>query len=462
MTATDAEASWRPDPIEAITTGVVAAVVSLAAVVPAVRSALGDLAFFLLEIVSRVLDNPPGLIVGGYVVLTAAAIGLEPFRRRIPREALPVWLLLCSLAVLGQGYLVVLALKLQPAWLIGAAVLGAAWGWRSRTKPRSTVLPAAPVVALFVVLHLAVEGTAGHILTPWMHGISSTLAGWSTSSAVAWWGVVLLIVAAPVALASWSMSRLGVRPIGWLHPDPRRLVQTLTIPSLLALAVVGAHYGTAVWACPPSDADGIRRLSARAGAFDLQTSAGGTLLLASLREERELLLIELPTGRERTTSTVSPADSMFARTEPETLVPLDDGRFAVLLASSATEQGNHLAILDPITMTLSEPLKVRGVSDLVRDGRDGVWISTEYAGKLARIDPASGRELLAFDVRGAETNKVVVEAATGQAWSVGLWRDSWLRRIDLSTGREVGRVELGTHQWDMALSAQHRRCSSPA
>ena len=448
---------WRPDRIRATTTGLALALLAAAALVPAVGGLARASGFWLVEVVGRLIDRPTWLLVATYGVLGLAALGLELRRGRLPRAALPSWMLLCCLALLGQGYLLAFALALHPAWLVGAVLAGLVGGAAARGRPRSPLLPAAPIVTLFVVLHLLVEGAAGHVLTPWLHAVSATLAGWSRHTPLLYWPVAAVLALGPAALAGYVLGRKGLPPVDWLHPDPRRLVDALAVPSLAALTVVAGHYTTAVWSCPPADAPGLTLVSPSAGAFDLAVTEGGQYLVASLREPQELLVVELETGEERRLDTRRPEDGVFDRTEPEILLALPDGRVLVLLASSDSEQGNHLALFDPSGLRLAAPLPARGVSDLVGDGAGGVWVSTEFTGLLARLDLDTGaveRELR-LDGR-AETNKIVVEAASGRAWSTGLWFDHELRMVDLNAGHELQAVELGTHQWDMALSRQHR------
>ncbi len=452
MTKTEPGRGWKPDRWEAASALSLVVLALAVAASPALASGVRSLGFDLLEVIGRVLDRPTGLVVAGYAVAVLAALGID-LRPALPRSLLPTQLLVCGLALLGQGYVLALAALLRPGWLVAA--LGAAAGAALTIRPLPLPARPAPVLCLFVFLHVLVEGAAGHILTPWLHAVSAAAAGLSRHRALYLLGVAAPAVLAPAGLGVWALRR-GLRPRLWPHLDPRVAVDRLALPSLAALAVVGLHYATTVWGCPPGDAAGLRLVSPSPGAFDLEVSADGRRLLASRREERELLLIDLDSGLARRTSTARSGDSAFDRTEPETLLALPDGGFLVLLASSDSEQGNGLARLDPEAGTLGPWLAARGVSDVVDDGAGGVWISTEFAGRMVQIDPGTGAARQRIDVGGAETNKILVDAASGSAWSVGLWRDAWLRRVDLGGGRQAGAALLGTHQWDVALSVPHR------
>jgi WD40 repeat protein len=236
----------------------------------------------------------------------------------------------------------------------------------------------------------------------------------------------------------------------------------VSLPALLALSVVAVHYGAYVTHCPtPDDRERIL-LSDEGGVFDLAPSTDGRFLAVSHREARFVELIDLRDGSRRQVGTAQPSDTLFDRTEPETLLALPDGSFLLLAASSDTEQGNLLTHLDPVSGRLSPPLAARGISDVVGDGKGGVWISSEFDGRLARLDPTSGDAPVQLQLPGgAETNKVIVDASSGRAWSVGLWTDPMLRAIDLANGRQINAVHLGTHQWDLALSSSLRRLFVP-
>ncbi|MCP4868147.1 MAG: hypothetical protein GY898_05465 [Proteobacteria bacterium] len=461
-----------PTRTEAAATAALAAALVGVVASPAFASWVKDLAFVMLEVIGRVLDRPTSLVVFGYGVVVAAALAIElRGSRPLRRELIPTHLVVCLLALLGQGYLFLLAAQLRLTWLLialpvfllGAAFLAPEKGIAPYLTPPPAPgsgtdifpFPAAPIVTVFVVLHVLVEGAAGHILTPWLHAVSDLAARISRIPVLYWPLVVVPSVLGPAALGWWGLKR-GLRPVSWPHFDPRRLVDFAAIPSLAALAVVGLHYTTTMWGCPPADAPGLTRLSTASGAFDLEVSADGSKLLASRREPRELLLVDLASGSTRTASTARPTDSLFDRTEPETLLALEDGRFLVLLASSDSEQGNGLAVFDPDSLALGERLAARGVSDVVSDGDGGVWISMEFAGRLIQIDPTTGEELERLDLGRAETNSIIVEASSDSAWSAGLWMDSYLRRVDLRSGQEVAWGEVGTHQWDLALSSSER------
>ncbi|MEE2828314.1 MAG: WD40 repeat domain-containing protein [Myxococcota bacterium] len=440
----------------------------LALLVPFVGSLLGDIAWFLLEIVGRILDRPTWLVVLGYALVGLSALGLERRRRQLGR-LLPLWQILCFVGLLGQGYVLALAWMLRPTWLLVAivALVGLAIGLRSfgsgdREAAGNSLQPLAPIVGLFVLIHLLVEGVAGHILTPWVGRFTTGLSALSRDHTLVYWPIVLLGASLPLALLL-RLLRQGLPPINWLHPDLRRCVDALALPSLVALSVVLLHYGTTVIRCPPTDAAGLRLLSSSGGIFDLEASEDSTLLAVSHREQQVVEFIDLASGTTRgRVGTAHPADTLFDHTEPETLLALPEGRFLLLVASSDSEQGNMLTIVEPSTGSLSAPLAATGVSDVVGDGEGGVWVSNEFGGQLARLDPGTGEALVPFSLPGgAETNKVIVDAGSNRAWSAGLWSDPLLRLVDLDSGRQLASTELGTHQWDLALCQSLRRVFVP-
>ena len=454
----------RPSTIEASTTGGLALLGLTALLVDPVGHLMKDLAWFLLEVIGRIIDRPTSRVVLGYVVAVAGSLALEQRRGLLNGPWQIPWQLSCLLALLGMGYCIALAWMLQPLWiLVGVAVVApAAWFLRSDSSPKDLPRPLLPIVGLFVTIHVLVEGTAGHILTPWLGDLSVSLARMSVETSALYWFGVILAAAAPLLLILWG-ARRGLSPLSWLQPDLRQAVDSLSLLSLVALSVLALHYGTFVTHCPQtSESSEKKLLSHRGGIFDVQPSRDGRFLAVSRREAQTVDLIDLATLKRTVIGTSRPRDTLFDRTEPETLLDLTDGSFLLLAASSDSEQGNLLTRLDPTSGGLSRPLAARGISDLVGDGSDGVWISSEFDGRLAQLDLRSGDAPSPLRLPpGSETNKVVVDQQRQRAWSVGLWTDSLLRSIDLESGRQSRSVELGTHQWDMALSRRHDKLLIP-
>lgn len=486
---------------ELVFTGLSLLLLLAIAAAPPLRALAVSAGFLALEIVGLIVDRPTSLLVAVYGLLVGAAVALDLMDDRLGPRARPVGWVIAVLALLGLGYTIVFAASLN-APLLCAAAAAAAGGWVLGRAWSPTVAPrrGPPTLAIFVLVHVLVEGTAGHILTPWLGGVSAGLSALSMQSALGFAGLlgcaggILVLMAAlalpreraggvaalsactsGLAMASspstgplvaallvaggigFATGASGRRLVDWIHPNPLRLARRLGAVGLVGLGCVGAHYAGTMWRCPSAPAPGAQRLATDAGGFSLAATPDGRLLVASLREAQELLVIDLGGGESRRISLASSSDTLFDRAEPETLLPLADGRVLVLVAASGGEQGNRLRILDPATGELSEPLPPasgQGVSDIVDDGRGGVWLSTEFEGFLFRIDPLTGEAERSLEIPQAETNKILVDADGGRAWSVGLWWDDRLRAIDLSRGDLTASTVVGTHQWDLAWSVE--------
>lgn len=489
--------SWPPRRPAALTTGA-ALLGAVACLMPDVRGAAVGAAWFGIEAVSIVLDRPTSLVVAGYAVVVA--LGLAVDLRRDGRLSRILGLLPGALALVTVGYLGAFAWKLRPrlllatvallpvGWLLARVVAGGA-----REHPRP-----APILGLFVALHVAVEATSGHILTwvlqgwsggmaslsyasPWLYDVAAAalvlgptalLVPGSAPRLWAWIGGCVALVgslpgspAGPACvlaglLAGAALQTRGRGVLDWLSPWPSRTLQSVAPVALAILAVVAAHYTDAQWRCGAlSEAQRAFTLVDRSdGTFDLAPDEAGRLVVAR-REARQLLVLD-PAGTVlRRVDTARATDSWLDHTEPETLVPLGGSAFLVLLASSDGVVGNRLVRFDAATGALGPevPGLGDGVSDLVRDGRGGVWMSTEYRGRIARLDPQALRVGLQFELPGAETNKIAVDIDRNRAWSVGLWSDGQLRQVDLNTGRQIGSRWIGTHQWDFAFAPQTDR-----
>jgi hypothetical protein len=471
-----------------------------AASVPSFRAPALAASFVALEIVGRLVGRPTQLLVAVYGALLAAAVVVDWMGPRLPARARPVGWVLAASALLGLGYTLVFAALLNGpvlACALGAGFGGWLLGRRGRAAGATAEREGPPTLALFVFVHLLVEATAGHLVNRWLHPISAGLSVLSEGSPWTYglvFGVaaalVILVAIADTARRSWVVGAgligivtggsvavspevgsflaavllatavgfgagaSGRRLIDWAHYNPSRLAARLGPVGLIALGCVGAHYAGTMWRCPPGGAPGLTRLATDPGAFSLATSADGSVLVASLRERQELLLIDRSNGSDRRISLASSADTLFDRAEPETLLALNDGRVLVLVAASDGERGNQLRVLEPRTATLTAPLPSggAGVSDIVDDGSGAVWVSTEYEGLLKRMDLASGSVAASLEIPDSETNKILVDSGTRRAWSVGLWWDDRLRVVDLDTGVVTASAFVGTHQWDLARS----------
>ena len=496
--------SWRPSRIEAIATGAAALVGLLVLVAPSVRATVSETGFFLLEIVSILLDRPTSLVVSGYAVCTLLALGADALRPTTGRILYVSWIP-AFLALLGGAYLLALGAVLAPLLVVVpgvAVVVGWFFGRRFAGSERS---PVPPIVTLFCLLHLAVEGTAGHILTPYLHLVNASAASLSFAVpllydvlfGIALVGVGLLFVPGahlvPALIAAAVLSVAGAllpgsvpwvalvgagllvgggaaargdRLLDWLHLDPLKCLHAVGPVAAIGLLAVTAHYGSVMWRCDTVGAEGAEliRLSDLDGTFDLEPTLDGQFLVVSRREPQEIVVLELVSHDiARRTSTARPTDSAFNHTEPETVVATGGTEVLMLLASSDSEEGNRLVRYDAATGAWTGELEGlgEGVSDLRRDRRGGVWVSTEFRGRLAQVDPRTMGILSDREVRGAETNAIAVDVDGGRAWSVGLWADGWLRKIDLRSGQQLGSVWLGTRQWDLAWDPNSDRIYIP-
>lgn len=486
----------RPTRAEAVTTSVLVLLALAALVVPPLRGAVFAAAFWSLEVVGRIVDRPTWLVVVAYVALIDAAAIAEGLKPSLRRGILTT--LLAPFALITMAYLGAQAALLAPV-MSGAALLALGLGWlvgrRWESDPGAWCAPPG-VLLLFVTLHMAIEGAAGHILTPWLHDLGVLQARLARSWGLIYGWQAAALVAAPVLLVGrgrprafaavaglgllglvpgggWAAALVGAgvlgalgtqagwAPLRWAHPDPGELVGRASVLSLAALMVVTAHYTERTWDCR-SDDPKLQRLSLAEGTFDLALTGDGKTLVASLREPQELLLVDLEAGTERRVSTRKSTDTLWNRTEPETLLPVGlRDRLLVLIASSDSEEGNQVVPFE--SGVLGRPLSGlgEGVSDLVGDGAGGVWLSTEFRGRLLQLDPRTLVPKRELSVWGAETNKVAVDVATDAAWSAGLWTDPRLRKVDLTTERQVADTPLGTHQWDLALDPEGRRIYLP-
>ena len=220
----------------------------------------------------------------------------------------------------------------------------------------------------------------------------------------------------------------------------------------------------AVWNTLDVEGGSLTRLSPMDGTFDLEPTLDGKHLVVSRREPQEVVVLRLSDGEVlHRMSTRSENDTLFDHTEPETLVSAGGPNVLLLLASSDSEEGNQLVRFDASIGTMSGRLLGlgEGVSDMRRDREGGIWISTEFRGRIAQVDPRALTVLSDREIRGAETNAIAVDVNGSRAWSVGLWSDAFLRRVDLVTGEQKAAAHLGTRQWDLAWDPASDRIYVP-
>ncbi len=494
MEPSDEAGSRKPSLDELTVTVAAASLFALALLVPAVGRVVQEIGFFLLEIVSILIDRPTTLVVTGYVACTGLALLID-LRQPSKGRLRAIGWIAALLALLGGFYLLSLAALLRPGLLAACLGLGGL-GWvAGRRLPASDTPPTmAPVVTLLVVIHLLVEGTAGHILTPYLHSVNAALARFSAFTPLlydavlglvlmgtamlfaprsqvkrfgAMGGGIAVVGAALPGSVPWAallgaslllgaaVASRGERYVTWLYLEPLKLLRSVAPVMITGLLVVTAHYGAAIWRCDGLEIEGgvLTRLSAMDGTFDLEPTSQGDHLVVSRREPQEVVVLRLSDGEVlHRMSTRSENDTWFDHTEPETLVHAGGSSVLLLLASSDSEEGNQLVRFDAATGTMSGRLigLGEGVSDMRRDQQGGVWISTEFRGRIAKVDPRTLTVLSDKEVRDAETNAIAVDVKGGRGWSVGLWSDAYIRRVDLETGQQKAAAYLGTRQWDLA------------
>ena len=474
-------------------------------------------------------SNEMILVISGVILtlglfgkqLLAAAGRLPDLAAGVARAALGGFL--SVLALLAQIYVLAFAAITQPLHLavVLAAGGGAGWLWSRRATgagagegPPLSRVPW-PVLPSFLVIYLFLGMIQGHLATPLVHGLSASFARLSADTPMLFRLLALLALGLPVAVwlpglwralprgrvravvlagggalilglcllpgplavhlggVLWAlvlgpaMSSAGFAPLRLLHPDPRRLLARVLLWALLGVNTAAVHYLGTMWECSQGQRPhpAVRRVSQLAGAFSLTISGDGRRLLASLREPRRVVGVDLAGAGTRTLLDLDGGPGtghLFSWQEPENLLRLDDGRFLLLLAMSDDQEQNVVAVLDrqgKLSRFLTRPRA--GVSDMVSDGRGRVYLSTEFQGQVFVLDARSLAVLDTVRWPGAETNRVLVTPDRQRMFSLGLWSDPMLRQMDLSSQREVGALYVGTLSWDMAHDPTRRRLLVP-
>jgi hypothetical protein len=395
--------------------------------------------------------------------------------------------------------------------LLGSAAIDR--GGKPR-RPKPAALGSAwtpPLLSLLLAAHLLLEGTLGHVLTPavqaanaglawisrplpWLwdasvaglpallplilvggrrgeargaagaaagstvRAVAALAAGAGVAGAMVGWiypeSLGFLAAVATGLATAFAAADSGRRLLPWLPPDPLGCVRALAPLALLILSVCAAGYGAESFRCGSlGNARALRRLAPDAGAFALTTTEDARFLVVSRRESREILVLDARSGFEQArVSTRSRTDTLFLRTEPETLLPLSGSEVLVLLARSDDERGNRLRRFDAAAgRWLGDWAALAGgVSDLARGADGSVWVSSEFEARIVELDP---RDLtVRREIRlpeGAESNALALEPGGRRAWTVGLWDDGMLRAVDLPGGQQSAETWVGTPQWGL-------------
>lgn len=435
-----------------------------------------------------------------------------------------IWGFLSFLAVLAQFYVIAFAFFAQKVYFICIIALsvaafllikkGALKTFRPATREIDADKSPAGFLPFFVFAHLFLAAVAGHLATPLVHGITLFMAGRSTAAPLAYKLLILFILYLPLIFwapsvfavnkkgLAWAagaaacmvifafapvkfaallmggatavvlsivMYSMGLRLVHLAHPHPGVMFTRLLVLSLLALNAITIHYGTNMWNCAASGESSlaVRKISDTAGVFDVALTPKGDLLV-SLREDQRFIAVNIKSGKERTLfntpDIIKSTGGLFSWTEPETLLPIQNGeRFLLLIAVSDDENLNRVAVLggDYAIEGFVDALPKAGISDFVTDGAGSVYVSTEFENNIFVLDQETLTVKRTIVFPEAETNKILVVPQAGRMYSLGLWTDPMLRVFDLGENRQVNELSVGTRSWDMAFDAATERLFIP-
>jgi len=471
-------------------------------------------------------------VSGAVVALALLRYPISALLSRLPSTPgaaadLLVFGFLSLLVLLAQAYLIAFALLAQQVYFVIVLHVGLISGFLvKRALSRSEQEGPAPEPAMADVPLLLIAGllgayfflgmVQGHLATPVVYKLSATMAGLSADNPWLYKLVVVLLLALP--LLTWlprlrkrlqgrarQMALLAPLPIllcallppaaavkgaGLLsaaglaaaltaarfplvslaHPDPRRLLARLLFLSLMGANATAVHYLGTMWLCAGSQQPhpAVRRISSAAGAFSMASSRDGKLLLASLREPRQVIAVPLSGGSHHTAVDLMDAAGgtghLFSWVEPENLLRLPgQDRFLLLKAVSDDQESNQVALLNKSGKELRtlDALRHAGVSDIALDSRGRVYFSTEFHGSIYVHDAQHLRRQQTIHWPEAETNKILITPDQGRIFSLGLWSDPFLRAMDISGQREVAALDVGTLSWDMVHDPVSRRIFVP-
>ena len=472
------------------------------------------------------------LVSGAVVALALLRAPIRSLLARLPNVLgatadLLLFGFLALLVLLAQAYLIGFALLAQQVYFGVILLVGLGCGLamnRARPPSEDTASDIEPTMGdvplpLLVGLlgaYFFLGMVQGHLATPVVYVLSAAMAGLSANQPWIYKVVAVTLLALPLIswlprllgrlqgrtrrvallapglllpclllptrmaiIAAGALSAAGLaaaltvarfRLLGLAHPDPRRLLARLLFLSLIGANATAVHYLGTMWRCPGGDQPhpAVRRISSAAGAFSMAATSDGRMLLASLREPRQVIAVPLAGGAHRTVMDLagSPGNTghLFSWVEPENLLRLQQpDRFLLLKAVSDDQESNQVAVLDKEGRQVRTLVDLRrtGVSDMAVDGRGQVYFSTEFHGSIYVFDSKSLTRQQTIRWPGAETNKILITPDQQRIFSLGLWSDPFLRAMDLSSQREVAALEVGTLSWDMVYDHRSRRIFIP-
>ncbi len=429
---------------------------------------------------------------------------------------------ICFIALIAVCYLAAFSLMTQRLYLIFvlvAAIVISETLHRidknreaKHSEPATRRVPFA-VILTFVFIYLFLGMVSGHLATPVVHAVSAFMAKTSAYNPIyyrlmaafvfvlpycAWLPKLFrqsepkrkflpaLLTLAPfltiffptliavygagaigALILIYAMSRSGHLAIRLLSFDPRIAFTRTLMIALLFFNAMSVHYFAVMWNCADAgkNQDSMRLISREAGAFDFAVENGQ--VLASLREPRRLISIDTHTGTQRTLVDTRKLGKgtghVLSTVEPETLLPIKDGRFLLLTAVSDDEEQNRVAVIDRDGKFEGyiEDLPQTSISDFVTDPSGRIFVSTEFDDQVFVLDPETLNVLRTYQWHGAETNKIIAAGNLDRLFSLGLWRDPAIRAMDMATGRETAHRDIGTRSWDMAYDPLQNRLYVP-
>jgi len=257
-----------------------------------------------------------------------------------------------------------------------------------------------------------------------------------------------------------ALASRDVPTIGLLTTDPLTSLGRLAAPLLAAALVCVWTVSTGFGGCDAVRADPrLRVLSPEPGAFAVQPSEDGVLVAFRdrglvRRFDRDddqpawtldLLNLDLPSWE----GVPAPKRRAF----PEELGLDPAGRFHVWVEVPEPAATRLLVLLDPDPTWWEQP-DACFVSSWTWDPEGGEALAgCEWDGVLLRYRPGEPLHRTVLADR-AELEEALLDPASGDLLTVGLWSTPWLRRVDLADGRTTDRRLVGGFNWGLALESR--------